>query len=229
MEEEAKIIITRGKADDNAEYVDLINYAFGFNGMESSFYKLLPKLFGKERNPAADTYFVKDEKGRLLACAGLFPLKMRVCGKCYKAYGIGNVAVHPAMRGKGYMKAVMKAATDFAINDGAIMLILSGKRTRYDHFGFEKCGTDACYTLTSKTLFDRDPNFSPSLTIRRSHQTTPSLLTTYTVFIARKKDILALRGNVRTFMIYLFHGRARPMCFTAMKALRAGLWLRAMR
>ncbi len=167
MEEERKIKVSKGDTSDNEDYVDFINYVFGFNGYDSSFYKLLPKLFGRGNDPAKDTYFVKDGTGRILACVGAFLLEMSVCDKKIKACGIGNVAVHPRHRGKGYMKAAMHSACDGAIKQGCSMLVLSGKRTRYDHFGFEKCGTEACYTVTEKTLKDRDPDARPTLLMKR--------------------------------------------------------------
>ena len=161
-----RIILAKGRQEDNEDYVDFINYVFGFNGKDRSFYKLLPKLFGRGRNAARDTWFVKDGRGRMLSCVGTFPLPMNICSESVKAYGIGNVAVHPRERGKGYMIKAMGAALEQMKNEGASLAILSGKRTRYDHFGFEKCGTDSVYTLTDKTLSDRDPSFVPRLKMK---------------------------------------------------------------
>ena len=42
------------------EYMDFINYVFGFNGNGSDFYKLLPKLYKKEYNPCGNSYVVID-------------------------------------------------------------------------------------------------------------------------------------------------------------------------
>ena len=166
MDEKNKVRVTKGEEKDNEEYVDFINYVFGFNGKERSFYKLLPKLFGEGKNPASTTYFVKDEKDRMLSCVGTFPLPMSICKKSVNAVGFGNVAVHPRERGKGYMIKAMYAALDDMVSQGCDLVILSGKRTRYDHFGFEKCGNDAVYALSAKTMHDRDPDFCPRLEMK---------------------------------------------------------------
>ena len=141
-----------GSPEDNEEYVDFINYVFGFNGNDRSFYKLLPKLFGEGRDAASVTYFVKDERGKMLSAVGAFPLDMVICGEQVRARGIGNVAVHPRHRGKGYMIDAMGAALDAMTEEGVCLSILSGKRTRYDHFGFEKCGTESVYAVSPKNL-----------------------------------------------------------------------------
>ena len=40
MDEKNKVRVTKGEEKDNEEYVDFINYVFGFNGKERSFDRL---------------------------------------------------------------------------------------------------------------------------------------------------------------------------------------------
>ncbi len=172
----AKLTLKKGCYDDDLEYVDFINYVFGFNGKDRSFYKLLPKLFKDGRSPAENTYFVKDEKGKILSCVGAFPLKMSICGSDVKALGIGNVAVHPRCRGQNLMIDPMKAALADAVYGNCDIAILSGKRTRYNHFGFEKCGTDSVYTVSVKSLRDVLGNALPRLEMKRLSESDSELL-----------------------------------------------------
>ena len=164
---EEKYIVEKGTSDIFDEYIDLINYSFGFNGRDSSFPKLLPKLFGKGSSASEHTHFVKDaDSGKLLACVGSFPIDFNICGEKVKAFGIGNVAVHPRYRGKGYMKAAMAAAFNEMREEGADMALLSGRRHRYNYFGFEKCGTDSVYTLTKKTVSYVNPDLHTDLQMK---------------------------------------------------------------
>jgi len=162
-----KYSIKKGQTDPDL-YIDLINYVFGFNGSERSFVKLLPKLFSPENAPRStdDTVFVYDG-GSPVACVGAFPLDYVICDTSVKAFGIGNVAVHPRYRGQGLMKSAMYSALDYMIKNGADMTVLSGRRHRYNHFGIEKCGTDTVYVLTAKTIGCLRPVPDPDVEMKR--------------------------------------------------------------
>lgn len=149
------------------EYLDFINYVFGFNGKDSSFEKLLPKLYKVEKNGSVDdTFFVQGEN-RLAAAIGCFPLEFSIMGEKVPVKGIGNVAVHPRDRSKGYMKECMKAALDEMIADGIAFSVLSGRRHRYNHFGYVKCGVDRSYEVNGTTLSYVSAEGEPELSMRR--------------------------------------------------------------
>ncbi len=151
---------------DREDYVDFINYVFGMNGNDRSFIKLLPKLFKEGTNTAEDTFFVK-EGDRLAACVGSFPIEYSILGEKLPVRGIGNVAVHPRDRSKGYMKECMKAALDEMLAEGCAFSVLSGRRHRYNHFGYVKCGAARGYEVTAKTVSYLLPDeYSPALTMR---------------------------------------------------------------
>ena len=155
---------------DREDYIDFANYVFGFNGADRSFQKLLPKLFKEGTDPAADTFFVR-EGDRLAACVGSFPIEYSILGEKLPVRGIGNVAVHPRDRSKGYMKECMRAALDEMIAEGTAFAVLSGRRHRYNHFGFVKCGTARGYEVTAKTLsYVLPEDYLPSLTMRTLHR-----------------------------------------------------------
>ena len=50
---ETKIYKGRGNGIDREDYLDFINYVFGFNGNDTDFLKLLPKLYKPEYQPCA--------------------------------------------------------------------------------------------------------------------------------------------------------------------------------
>lgn len=158
----------RGTAEMFDDYMDFINYVFGFNGDSSDFKKLLPKLYKYEYEPAVSSY-VAVEDGKLKSAIGAFDHDISVCGNLVKTRGIGNVAVHPYARGKGYMKKLMNMALDDMEKEGVALSVLGGRRQRYNFFSYDKLGQavsmsfnsdnfrhtygkDRKHTLTFKTL-----------------------------------------------------------------------------
>ena len=158
--------------DENPEYIELINLAFGFTGTDHPFTKILPKLFGPGVDSASRTWFVKErESGKFVAAVGCFPITFNVCGEEIKAFGIGNVAVHPEYRGEGFMKACMEAAYDEMTASGAAMSLLSGRRHRYNHFGYEKCAAESVFTLTRKCVSYLRPDLKSALEMKKLERT----------------------------------------------------------
>ena len=157
------------------DYIDFANYVFGFNGADRSFEKLLPKLFKEGTNTAEDTFFVK-EGNRLAACVGSFPIEFSILGEKLPVRGIGNVAVHPRDRSKGYMKECMYAALDEMVKEGVAFSVLSGRRHRYNHFGYVKCGASMGYSVSRKNLSYVIPeDYEPALAMRRLERDDPAL------------------------------------------------------
>lgn len=131
-----------GSQDQFDEYIDFINYVFGFNGNEEDFKRLLPKLFQSDWNPMPGTYLVTDHD-RIKAAVGVYEGEVTAGGMTLRTAGIGNVAVHPYERSKGYMKKLMHMAVDDMIRNQIDYSFLSGIRQRYNYFSFEKAGV--CY------------------------------------------------------------------------------------
>ena len=139
MAENKSLYMGRGTAEMFDDYMDFINYVFGFNGNSSDFKKLLPKLYKYEYEPAVSSY-VALENGKLKAAIGAFDHDISVCGEYLKTRGIGNVAVHPYSRGSGYMIKLMNMALDDMVSDGVVLSVLGGRRQRYNYFSYDKLG-----------------------------------------------------------------------------------------
>lgn len=133
------IYFGRGTPEMFDDYMDFINYVFGFNGNSNDFKKLLPKLYKYEYEPAVSSYVVVED-GKLKAAIGAFDHDISVCGIHLKTRGIGNVAVHPYTRGSGYMKKLMDMALDDMVSEGVALSVLGGRRQRYNYFSYDKLG-----------------------------------------------------------------------------------------
>lgn len=133
---ETKIYKGRGNGIDREDYLDFINYVFGFNGNDTDFLKLLPKLYKPEYQPCENSYVVTED-GKLKAAIGVFVREQSVGGETLSVHGIGNVAVHPYARSREYMRELMHMAIDDMIASGADYSDLGGRRQRYGYFSYE--------------------------------------------------------------------------------------------
>ena len=148
---EKSIYFGHGTKEMFDDYMDFINYVFGFNGDSSDFKKLLPKLYKYEYEPAVSSY-VAVEDGKLKAAIGAFDHDISVCGVYLKTRGIGNVAVHPYTRGSGYMKKLMNMALDDMVSDGVVLSVLGGRRQRYNFFSYDKLGQAVSMSFNSDNM-----------------------------------------------------------------------------
>ena len=84
--------------------MELLNLSFNFTEPESLFQGLLPKCYREEYRPQDSNYVVVDENGVMAAAVGAYDHEISVSSHVLRCRGIGNVAVHPEHRNKGYMK-----------------------------------------------------------------------------------------------------------------------------
>lgn len=141
----------KGNADMYDEYMDFINYVFGFDRSTCDFKTLIPKLYRAEDNPAAKSYVVVENK-KLKAAVGAYDLDICVAGNILHSRNIGNVAVHPYARGKGYMRRLMNDAIGDMIKDGIDFSVLCGQRQRYNYFSYEPTGVNIVLEFNSDNI-----------------------------------------------------------------------------
>lgn len=141
----------KGSQSDMEDIIDFANYVFSQNERPHNFKTLLPKIYSDKVNTAKYHYLVKDD-GKIKAMVLAYPSKLKVGNETLKTCGIGSVSVHPYARGCGYMKKLMQTALDDMKNDGCDISILGGQRQRYEYFGYEPCGMQINFTVTSANI-----------------------------------------------------------------------------
>ena len=165
----SEIYYGRGNEMLYDDYMDFINYVFGFNGNGQDFKKLLPKLYKPAFKPVESSYITLED-GKLRAAVGAFDHKLMVCGTELKCRGIGNVAVHPYHRSRGFMRALMNMSVDDMIADGVVLSELGGRRQRYNYFSYEKTGTAYHFSVNSDNIrhcFGAEPDKYRTVSLRR--------------------------------------------------------------
>lgn len=141
----------RGNHIPYADYMELINLSFGFTTPETEFQGLLPKCYREQYRPQDQNYVVT-ENGVLTAAVGAYDHEIVVCGRRLPCRGIGNVAVHPDHRQKGYMKLAMNESLKDMISDGIVLSTLGGRRQRYQYFGYDKAGPQYTFSITRDNI-----------------------------------------------------------------------------
>ena len=146
MAEDLQVQFVKGNASMQDELIDFINYVFHLNGTDNDFYRSLPKLYKKEYHPCEANYITL-ENGRIVAAVGSYPGESTVGDTPLSFYGIGNVAVNPYCRSKGYMKKLMNMAVEDMFAREVDFSVLSGRRNRYAYFSYEMAGSKYCLWL----------------------------------------------------------------------------------
>ena len=161
----ASIYCGRGNHIPYADYMDLINLSFGFTTPETQFSGPLPKCYREHYRPQDQNYVVTED-GVLTAAVGAYDHEITVCGRRLPCRGIGNVAVHPDHRSKGYMKLAMNKSLEDMIADGIVLSTLGGRRQRYQYFGFDKAGTLYQFSISRDNVRHTFGNFDAPYTVR---------------------------------------------------------------
>ena len=162
---EKNVYCGRGNHIPYADYMDLINLCFGFTTPETQFLGLLPKCYREHYRPQDQNYVVTED-GVLTAAVGAYDHEIVVCGRRLPCRGIGNVAVHPDHRSKGYMKLAMNKSLEDMISDGIVLSTLGGRRQRYQYFGYDKAGTLYSFSISRDNIRHTFGNFDAPYTVR---------------------------------------------------------------
>lgn len=138
------IHMTHGKPEQREKLLELLDVTF-FSNEDTNFMQLLPKLY-KEQYKPAENNIILDVDGDMRAAVGLYYNTMTVGDEKLKVGGIGNVAVHPDHRGKGYMQFCMLLALDEMKQNMTDFSVLGGARQRYEHFSYEPGGMQTMFS-----------------------------------------------------------------------------------
>ena len=145
--------VTRGKGhrEQFQELMDFLNLVFICGEPGKDMQALLPKLYDPKYSVCEDNYLVT-ENGKIKAAVGVYDHRLNVCGLNLYCRGIGNVAVHPCSRGKGYMTNLMEQAVEDMIRDGVDFSWLGGQRQRYNYFSYDHGGISFIYNVNQTNM-----------------------------------------------------------------------------
>ncbi len=145
------IEIRRGKSEEFVEILDFLDFVFSKNSRPHNFETMYPNIY---RNSDEYMHNLLNlwEDGKIKASILILPRTLSVGGRELKVYGIGSVACHPRERGRGFMSMLLKQHNDEMRRDGVHMSNLGGRRSRYNHFGFEIGGNNYNFSASLDSI-----------------------------------------------------------------------------
>ena len=199
---EVKVEFLKGNDAMQDEFIDFVNYVFHMNGKDNDFYRVLPKLYKRDYHPCESNY-VTLENGRIVAAVGSFPGRLSVCGTELSYYGIGNVAVNPYSRSKGYMKKLMNMAVEDMIKEDVDFTLLTGRRNRYSYFSYEIAGRKYCLWMDeSNVKHSKYVEASLGFDFRKVKDTDHDILNNIAI-LQEKQPFHYIRSKDKTFDILM--------------------------
>ena len=149
----SEVLFEKALPEDYEDVIDLGNYVFSQADEPHDYVRFLPKLYKQEYFMDSIHYLAK-EGGKVRAVVGAYPLEMEFSGgPVLPGRGIGMVSVHPNSRSRGFMKTLMHMALDEMKKDGMVFSCLSGRRHRYEYYGFTQAGGNYIFTVRDHSLY----------------------------------------------------------------------------
>ena len=88
------------------------------------------------REPYRNRWIIRNDRGVLVAHAGVHEKRVEADGRIYLIGGVAEVCVHPAYRGRGYVRLLMQALDEWMASRGFHFAVLFGRREVYESSGY---------------------------------------------------------------------------------------------
>ncbi len=137
----------------------LLNTAFTGNPDSRHFEDGLPKMWVDD-DAHMSRHIAVFEDGVMAGAVGIYPYDVNIGAKTLRFATVGNIGVLSEYRGRGYMKLLMDAAMDELGQQKIDVSRLGGLRTRYEHYGYEMCGTNCSIRLSKRNAEEAYPDGS---------------------------------------------------------------------
>jgi predicted N-acetyltransferase YhbS len=129
--------IERARPSDFEELTAVLLTCFSIhNPNHPPFDALFPDLYSPADEDMSNNFIIRDG-GKIVSIAGLFPLRLDLCGQIVEIGGIGGVATLPAYRGRNLMQTLLDKAHEEMVARGYPFGWLAGDRRRYRPWGYE--------------------------------------------------------------------------------------------
>ncbi len=159
-------LVRLGK-DDYDELLSLFNTVFSLhNGRDVDLRIELPVMWEHDEEHMKKHFGIRED-GKLVAALGVYPLPGRIGDTEVLFSTVGNVATLKEYEGRGCMRTLMTRAMEELSVIGADASRLGGMRQRYNNYGYEACGTNYRFTLTSKNVQRRCEGMGEGIYFRK--------------------------------------------------------------
>ncbi len=134
------------------EWDDFMRFLERCYGFQPGWFTLhYPTIYDPDRTPL-DCFHVIEKNGRIVAHAGLFPLRVMAEGVELVVGGIGGIGTLPEERGQGHMQELLRHLIVRMQELGMPLSALWGFRQRYAPFGYESAGERVSMEFTEHSF-----------------------------------------------------------------------------
>lgn len=131
--------------EENKKVIKFLNKVF-----HKPFPNLIPSLYGKDKN-MMDYHFVVEDNGELVGAVCAYPETIRVGEIALRGIAMGMVATKKSARGKGVMTYMLNHTESLYSKDYDVAF-LTGRRHRYEHFGYYPAGNNYIYNISDMSI-----------------------------------------------------------------------------
>lgn len=130
------------REDEKRKVITFLNKVF-----HKPFPRLIPSLYGKDKN-TMPYHFVLEKEGVLRGAVCAYPEEIKVGNVTIKGLQIGMVATSKKTRGEGIMSRMLHHSFE-AYSKECEVSMLTGRRHRYEHFGYYPAGVNYEFKISS--------------------------------------------------------------------------------
>lgn len=152
------MIIRKGRIGENENIVSCANAAFiPVRYPEFDFHINMKKIYDSNIDYSPE-HFIVEEDNKIVGVAGNILRKFSCRGQEYLTSFVGSVAVIPEYQNRFIMRKMMEQIEKENKEKGVVFSVLTGDRTRYNHYGYEKIGFDYYLTVNRRRIKQDDLN-----------------------------------------------------------------------
>lgn len=150
------MIIRKGRIGENEKIVSCANAAFiPVRYPEFDFHVNMKKIYDGEVDYSPE-HFLAEEDNKIVGVAGNILTKFYCQGHEYLTSFVGSVAVIPEYQNRFIMRKMMEEIDRENKEKNVVFSVLTGDRTRYNHYGYEKIGFDYYLTVNRRRINQED-------------------------------------------------------------------------
>jgi len=207
-------LLEDARAADRAELLEFLHSAFKTNDANHPrFEAIYPDFFFTATEETMARHRVIRHEGRICACVGWYPMRVRVGENNVDVFGIGQVSCDPALRGGGRMTALLDDVCAKMDASGAGLSWLGGRRDRYAHFGWDLAGANLMSGMDARSVAKPEPGW-------RVEQTDPAQLARF--WPLRNRAAISEDVPPETWLARMMRGGKLHRVFLASRGKDAG-------
>ena len=185
-----------------------------------SFRYSVPHIYNNKKTDYSNIHFVaENDKKEFVSIGGNLIQNIQLKNEEYKFSFIGTIGTIPQYRHQGLMSQIVQEINNENIDNSVVFSILSGKRNRYQNFGYEHAGFQCLYTLDKQqeNYLSTNKNISVKKFKNKDLDTLYQIYTDNQKFTLRNKDNFVIYLNNHKNKLYTIFDKSTIIGYLAIK------------